>query len=73
MVIEMTEDTVPYECLVCDYIYNPKAGDPKDGIPLGVEFNALPDDRVCPECGAGKDQFVKVCMNDPAEPGVRYQ
>lgn len=27
---------VPYECLVCGYIYDPKAGDPKAGIPPGV-------------------------------------
>jgi len=53
--MEMTKETVPYECLVGDYIYDPKAG-----IPPGVEFDALPDDRICPECGAGKDQFVKV-------------
>lgn len=49
-----------YECLVCGYIYDPKKGDPKAGIPPGVEFDALPDDWVCPECGVGKDQFVKV-------------
>jgi len=56
----MTKAMGPYDCLVGDYIYDPKAGDPKAGIPPSVEFDALPDDRVCPECGAGKDQFVKV-------------
>ncbi|MGB9177439.1 MAG: rubredoxin [Methanoregula sp.] len=25
-----------------------------------MEFDALPDGRVCPACGAGKDQFVEV-------------
>jgi rubredoxin len=49
-----------YECLVCGYIYDPEAGDPAGGIPPGVEFSALPEDWVCPECGAGKDQFVIV-------------
>jgi rubredoxin len=57
---EMTEKMVPCECLVWGYIYDPEAGDPKAGIPHGVEFDALPDDGVCPECGAGKDQFVNV-------------
>lgn len=56
----MTDEMVRYECLICGYIYDPKIGDPKGGIPPGVEFNALPDDWVCPECGVGKDQFVKV-------------
>jgi len=47
-----------YECLVCGYIYNPEVGDPSGGIPPGVKFSDLPEDWVCPECGAGKDQFV---------------
>jgi rubredoxin len=57
---EKTDGMVRYECLVCGYIYDPKIGDSTAGIPPGVEFDALPDDWVCPECGAGKDQFVKV-------------
>jgi rubredoxin len=56
----MTDEMVRYVCLVCGYIYDPEIGDSKAGIPPGVEFDALPDDWVCPECGAGKDQFVKV-------------
>ena len=51
---------VSYVCLVCGYIYDPDIGDPKAGIQPGVEFAALPDDWVCPECGAGKDQFAEV-------------
>lgn len=46
-----------YRCLVCDYIYDPKEGDPVGDIPPGVPFEDLPDDWVCPECGVGKDQF----------------
>ena len=57
---EKTDEMIRYECLVCGYIYDPKIGDAKAGIPPGVEFDAVPNDCVCPECGAGKDQFVKV-------------
>lgn len=56
----MTSQIASYECLVCRYIYDPKKGDPKAGIQPGVEFDALPDDGVCPECGVEKDQFAKV-------------
>jgi hydroxylamine reductase len=56
----MAAQMVPYKCVVCEYIYDPKIGDPTSGIAPGVEFDALPDDWVCPTCGAGKDQFVKV-------------
>ncbi|MFA6130434.1 MAG: rubredoxin [Candidatus Omnitrophota bacterium] len=49
-----------YRCLVCGYIYDPKAGDPDNGIAAGTSFESLPDTWVCPECGVGKDQFEKI-------------
>ena len=38
-----------YICNVCGYIYDEAAE--------GVAFDALPDDWVCPLCGAGKEDF----------------
>jgi len=49
-----------YKCLVCGYIYDPKLGDPDNGIAAGTSFESLPDSWVCPECGVGKDQFEKI-------------
>ncbi len=49
-----------YKCLMCGYIYNPAIGDPDNGIAAGTAFEDLPDDWVCPECGAGKDEFEPV-------------
>jgi rubredoxin len=49
-----------YECSDCFYEYNPETGDPELGVPAGVPFEELPDDWVCPLCGAGKDKFVEV-------------
>jgi rubredoxin len=49
-----------YECMVCGYIYDPATGDPDNGIKPGVEFEDLPEDWVCPICGAQKDQFEPV-------------
>jgi rubredoxin len=46
-----------WECQVCGYIYNPETGDPDNDIDPGTPFEDLPDDWVCPECGADKDQF----------------
>jgi len=48
-----------YVCEVCGYVYDPKKGDPDNGVALGTEFEDLPDDWVCPICGAGKDAFHK--------------
>ena len=46
-----------YVCTVCGYVYDPALGDPDSGIKAGTSFDDLPDDWVCPVCGAGKDQF----------------
>lgn len=49
-----------YECTVCGYIYDPAKGDPDNGVDPGTAFENLPDDWVCPVCGAEKDAFEKV-------------
>ena len=46
-----------YICDVCGWIYEEALGDPDNGIAPGTKFDALPDDFVCPLCGAGKDDF----------------
>ena len=38
-----------YVCDVCGYEYDPEK--------TGVAFADLPDDFVCPVCGASKDEF----------------
>lgn len=49
-----------YQCSsTCGYIYDPEKGAPKDGINQGIPFEKLPDDWVCPICGAGKNIFKK--------------
>ncbi|MFH0911786.1 MAG: rubredoxin [Planctomycetota bacterium] len=49
-----------YVCVVCGWTYNPEEGLPSDGIAPGTPFEDLPDDFVCPECGAGKEEFEPV-------------
>jgi rubredoxin len=46
-------------CQICGYVYDPAKGDPDGGIEPGTSFEDLPDGWVCPECGAGKDEFEK--------------
>jgi flavin reductase (DIM6/NTAB) family NADH-FMN oxidoreductase RutF/rubredoxin len=48
-----------YECTVCGYIYDPELGDPDSGIKPGIPFEELPDNWVCPVCGAPKDDFKR--------------
>ena len=49
-----------YKCTVCGYIYDPEKGDPDGGIAPGTPFEEIPDDWVCPVCGAAKDRFEKI-------------
>lgn len=49
-----------WECTVCGYVYDPKIGDPDNGIAPKTKFEDLPEDWVCPECGAEKDQFEEM-------------
>ena len=48
-----------YVCNVCGYVYDPAVGDPDGGIAPGTPFADIPDDWVCPVCGAGKNEFEK--------------
>lgn len=49
--------TQKYRCSVCSHIYDPAEGDPASNIPPGTAFADLPDDWMCPECGAQKSDF----------------
>ena len=46
-----------YVCRFCGYIYDPKKGDPQQGVSPGTAFEDLPGDWVCPMCGMPKDMF----------------
>jgi len=48
-----------WACTVCGYVYDSAKGDPRAGVAPDTPFEDLPDDWVCPDCGAGKDMFEK--------------
>lgn len=48
-----------YVCSICGYVYDPAQGDSENGIPPGTSFDDLPEDWVCPVCGADKSEFEK--------------
>jgi flavin reductase (DIM6/NTAB) family NADH-FMN oxidoreductase RutF/rubredoxin len=48
-----------YVCEVCGYVYDPEKGDPDNGIKPGTSFDQIPDEWLCPVCGAPKESFVK--------------
>ncbi|MDD4799358.1 MAG: rubredoxin [Clostridia bacterium] len=46
-----------YVCMICGFIYDEAAGIPSAGIAPGTEWQDLPEDWVCPLCGAAKTDF----------------
>jgi rubredoxin len=48
-----------YVCQICGYVYDPAKGDPDSGVAPGTRFEDLPDDWVCPVCGASKGDFTR--------------
>jgi len=47
-------------CESCGFVYEPEDGDPDGGIPAGTPFEEIPDDWMCPVCGARKKDFRKM-------------
>ena len=44
----------------CGYVYDPAEGDYENGVQAGTAFTDLPDEWVCPKCGAEKEYFYAV-------------
>jgi len=49
-----------YMCLICGFIYDEAAGLPDEGIAPGTRWDDIPENWVCPECGARKEDFEMV-------------
>ncbi len=47
-----------YVCELCGYVYDEAEGDPDAGIAPGTTWENIPEDYVCPLCGAGKGAFA---------------
>jgi rubredoxin len=47
-------------CIICGWVYEEAIGSPEDGLPPGTRWEDVPDDWVCPDCGASKDDFEMI-------------
>jgi len=47
-------------CANCDHEYDSDEGDLPRGISAGTTIDNLPQDWVCPECGAPKMEFIEI-------------
>ncbi|HIQ79174.1 MAG TPA: rubredoxin [Candidatus Scatomorpha intestinavium] len=46
-----------YVCSLCGYVYDEAEGAPDGGVKPGTAFEDLPEDWVCPLCGAPREEF----------------
>ena len=46
-----------YVCSICGFVYHEATGYPQGGIAPGTKWEDVPDDWVCPLCGATKHEF----------------
>jgi rubredoxin len=49
-----------YMCVICGFVYDEAKGLPEEGFPPGTRWEDIPMNWVCPDCGAGKDEFEVV-------------
>ena len=48
-----------YICDVCGWEYDEELGYPEGGIAPGTKWEDVPEEWVCPTCGADKSAFEK--------------
>ena len=48
---------VKWKCTICGHIYDEESGDPSQNVPPNTTFDNLPNDWICPICGAEKSMF----------------
>ena len=53
-------DYKKYMCIICGLIYDEEEGWPSDGIAPGTKWKDVPEDWICPDCGATKDEFQMI-------------
>ncbi|HLM92480.1 MAG TPA: rubredoxin, partial [Gaiellaceae bacterium] len=62
---DRSHGTKKWICETCGFVYDAEKGDEDGGIPAGTKFEDIPDDWMCPVCGARKKDFREM------EPGAR--
>jgi len=49
-----------YACRTCGHIHREAEGEPLSGIVPGTRWEDLPEDWICPDCGASKQAFAAI-------------
>jgi rubredoxin len=58
---DMSEnDFKAWMCIICGWVYEEEKGCPEEGIEPGTRWEDVPEYWVCPDCGAGKEDFEMI-------------
>lgn len=57
-------DLKKWQCFFCAFIYDEALGLPDEGLPPGTRWADIPEDWVCPDCGAMKSDFQMMELDD---------
>lgn len=49
-----------WQCILCGFMYEEAVGIPEEGIPAGTRWEDVPEDWICPECSATKQDFEMI-------------
>ena len=49
-----------YMCVICGFIYDEEKGWPGDDIAPGTQWDDVPPNWMCPECGTRKEDFEMI-------------
>jgi len=49
-----------WQCFFCGVIYDEVLGWPEEGISAGTPWAEVPENWICPECGAAKTDFLMI-------------
>jgi rubredoxin len=47
-------------CIICGWIYEEEKGAPEEGLKPGTRWDDVPEDFICPDCGASKEDFEMI-------------
>lgn len=54
------KDYKTWMCIICGWVYEEEKGAPEEGLAPGTRWEDVPEYWVCPDCGAGKDDFEMI-------------
>ena len=50
-----------YQCPGCGHVYDEQRGNPREGFPPGMRWDAIPPDWTCPDCSVReKPDFLRL-------------